>query len=259
MICSYKSQWYPAKLMRYCLGTFFLLALFVTGCKRHYVAPTQYPYRFINHDTMPLILDLYGSQEDYANNVNRLQRHLMAVGDTQEVIIDVGRTYWYDWYSSDYRFSNWAVTDYNDRCQIIEFGKTALNERFRTQGPDTIRSILLRGDGISSAWKGVDTAADSLNGIHQFLFRKDKTGTHIFQDKDVVTTLPFTYEIFAQQGSFGPIEWFMLTIYEAGSLDRSYTVYCKLSNGYPSLPVTGPDTFQITRPHTEISFFVGRQ
>src|ERR1043165_1693169 len=151
------------------LGVLFFI-MSTTGCKMHFVQPSQYPYHFVNQTNVPLTLDLYGSRDDYNNNTNRLERHVMSVGDTQEVIIDVGKTYWYDWYSGDYRYSNWAITHNGDSYTTIQFGKTSIRNVFQVEGPDTVRAILLTEANLASNWQGVDTAADSLHGTHEFTF-----------------------------------------------------------------------------------------
>ncbi len=234
-------------------------SLLTGACKKHYVAPTQYPYTFINQSTVPLTLDLYGSEEDYNNNTARLERHTMAVGDTQVLIIDVGKTYWYDWYSSDYRYSNWAITDYTvDRSTTIEFGKTSIYQNFQVAGPDTVRTLLLGTGGLPGNWAGKDTAADSLHGTHQFQFRKDKTGTHTYQGSNGTVSLPFTYRVSDQRRIFGYIESYLLNIYESGSVDPSYFAICRLSDPLPSSPLTGPDTLMIGRAGSTMGFAVKR-
>ena len=91
-------------------GILFMTAISLTACHK-YELQTVSTYSFTNATGARITFDIYGSKADYNNNRNVTAKYYMEPGATQTISLNVLQTYWIDWYTSDYLFNNWAISD----------------------------------------------------------------------------------------------------------------------------------------------------
>ena len=193
---------------------FFLLLLITVGCKKNGDS-NQTTYGFGNATGSPVTLDIYGSNADYVTNANALYRYKLDKGGYKDVLLTNGNSYYFDWYTDDYRYNNWSIFYGLDSSYYKIIGgddpsSFSLGSDYE-DGEDTVRSVLLNGNGISSTWSGVavglgttGNSLDSVNGTHQFIFYKDKSCVHMLQGKYGTINDTMRYVIqFYSSGSMG--------------------------------------------------------
>ena len=241
---------------------FFAAALcFATGlisCHKHDI-PTQSTYTFTNQIGKRVTFDLYNSEDDYYHNANRLQQYVIEPGASQKMVLDVARVYWVDWYSADYRYNNWA-TSFNavDPAPKLQVAMVDDVRTIKANAPDTLRSVMLNGNGISSTWKGTVTNSSAMNGTHEFLFAKDFTGRYTYTDPNGIISIrdfKYGFSSFSQQGT--TLSRFTINLSDAMAVNF-FTASCNLSNYSPH---TGRDSLWMASAFGSSfdQFFVKRQ
>jgi hypothetical protein len=239
------------------MKSYLLLALSVAiicSCNKPEGIPSQSNCSFVNQTNRQITLDLYENKQDYNNEVNRIQRARMAPGEKQQMILEVGKEYWLDWYSDGYTYNNWINSlGFNGQTQP-KFKAAAVDDtRLLTATmKDTIRSIVLDGH-IATRWVGFATNAGSLNGRHEFVFRKDKTGTYTFNPTGGETqTQDFTYDQRSMSTTGSQINDFSLGINSEGFQQTLFNAMCGVSNS--AQYKTGRDSFFVY-PNGSSSFY----
>lgn len=236
------------KLLCYTLP---VLLMGLAACSKHEGIPTECTYQFVNQSGVDITLDLYGSKADYLQNTSRLVHYTIAHGANFPVVLEVGKSYWMDWYNDNYTISNWrgtAGTVLGSQIQLsaAEGGDT------RTIGgvlPDTIRSVVLGGGSAFSEWRGTDQSGQT----HRFVFRKDFTGLHEYGfPSSTTTTDSINYEVYMINTTGSSTLQFTLGItrMQLSILNAA----CNLMY-YP--PITGRDSLIITGQGG--GYFVRRQ
>ncbi len=146
------------------IGSLFVLVFFVaiaacnktprTGSTKFTTSDTF--VRIINSRPIELRFDVYKSKEDASNNRNVYFSCMVPGNGEYDVpvrVMDTSGTYYYDFYSADYTYTNWAMT-YSNEVKFGQFGQLRFQiPGFRSSG---FRRDFLRGDNISVTWKAVD-------------------------------------------------------------------------------------------------------
>ena len=247
---------FPGKLLFFAVALFHLTGL--VSCRKPEI-PTQSTYTFTNQTGSRITFDLYSDERDYYQNENRLQQYVIDAGASQNMVLDVARTYWVDWYSADYRYNNWAnIFSVADPAPKLQVAMVDDKRSIRATVPDTLRSVMLNGSGASSAWKGTVTNSAPINGTHEFIFSKDFSGKYTYTDMNGAASIrqfKYSFNGFAQQGS--TLLRFSMALRDAMDLNF-YNVSCNLSNYFP---LTGRDSLLVTAASGSSStqFFVRRQ
>jgi hypothetical protein len=243
-----------------CYGALCFLVLFMAACTKPHEQITESTYTFTNQTGQRVTLDLYPTKTDYGKNTNRLQRLVLGPDSSDKLKLNVGQSYWVDWYTDDYAYNNWNLN--SNEVGLRQELKVADIDDTRTLSggyKDTTRSIMLNGSGTSSTWKGIVSASTGADGIHVFVFQKDLTLIHTFTNTAGQTsTEQLTYRIYSISRDF------YTTYYFSFSMDRNgiavYRGSCNLKNMFPT---TGRDSLYITPVNTSggtvTNFFVVRQ
>ncbi len=142
------------------LFCFFLLLPFLslTGC--HETPSNQgFEYNFENLTDKAINVKIYNTQSDYNTGTNAFLSGRMEVRGYYTVPMDKfveGRTYYVDWYSDDYLYSNWFWSSITLRNT---FTPSATSYEFlvnTVQYADPSRNIWMKGSGISTTWVAAD-------------------------------------------------------------------------------------------------------
>ncbi len=190
------------------LHLFLATGLLLAGCSKREEIETKCAYTFSNKTTRSITLDFYSSKADYNQNSNRLSRDELEPGDDLLLTLDVGHPYYLDWYSDYYTVNNWTVESLADASAgpfpqpelKTATGRQQIN--IQEQRNDTARSVLI-GNGYQSVWQGEYPSNSAVKGIHTFLFRKDFTGRHVFeQNGDTVYSEDITYRVLGADRQF---------------------------------------------------------
>ena len=161
-----------------------------------------------NNQPIQVTLDLYKTQNDYNNNTNRYYSCLIPREGEFDIpisLIDTSFSYYYDLYSADYTFTNWAAGSFRT-VKFGEFGQAFFDvPNFQFSG---LRPTYLLGNNVSANWKavnfygpGFDAEWASLNdnkrykvltlykSLNAVIYSKDSLG-NITKDSvyDVITT-----------------------------------------------------------------------
>src|ERR1043165_6084841 len=83
-----------------------LCIVMIAGCNKPPGLQTVSIYSYTNTTPVHLSFDVYANQDDYYHSVNKLARYSLAPCATIQIPFEVSRTYWIDWYSDDYSYSN---------------------------------------------------------------------------------------------------------------------------------------------------------
>lgn len=237
--------------MKTLLIPFLLIILLLEACGKREDFPTESTYRFVNRTGTGITLDLYDNEADYAQNASRITHYRIEAGTTYPVVLQVGKTYWMDWYNDTYTISNWrgatgTVVGSQLQLNVAEGGDT---RTLQVVQPDTVRSVMLGGE-TSSEWKGTD-----MTGVgHRFVFRKDFTGVHEYGfPSGAITTDIIGYKVYYINTNGSSTIQFRLSITRQQL--TTFNVTCNLSGFTPH---TGRDSLLIT----DVSgggYFVRRQ
>jgi hypothetical protein len=125
---------------------------------------------------------------------------MIPVGGALPVELEAVRTYWLDWYTADFMFSNWSMLD-NRSPNASPAPKLAIanendNIQISSRFSEYSRAVLLNGNDISSSWRVEISTKEGLNGIHLFTFRRDYTGEYKYIISAGDTTVsPITFSI----------------------------------------------------------------
>ncbi len=187
-------------MKHYLLCAIMVATCAFAGCSKREGIPTQSAYSFTNQTDRRITLDLYASHADYARDTNRQSSYTVEAGARREITLDIGRTYWIDWYSDAYTLNNWVSTIFQDReitpANTITIAAEADHFNFNASGSDTSRSVLINGNGISSTWTGAVTHTSSHDGAVSFSFFKDFTVQYKYMPASGAETVrTFTYFI----------------------------------------------------------------
>jgi len=175
---------------------FVLLAL---SCKKEKKTNNEITYTnvlFSNTISEELNLRIYNSLQDYYNNANIIQKGVIpANGQLQMPNMQVGKTYYLEWYSDDYTYSNWY--NYYRKTDSSTITPTLIgNDTFTINLQNTIhcfnRLLSLNDSGTSSTWKAIGGVSnfvvdpwDSLTENERYrvlVLRKDFSATYYHKD-----------------------------------------------------------------------------
>ena len=115
-------------------------------------------FKFVNMVPIEVKLDLYRSQADMNNNTN-VAYSFTVPGNGQATIpfrlFDTSATYYYDYYSSDFTFTQWG----NDIYDTLgtRFGQfTQTKFQIPSYSMSQLRPAFLKGNNASVTWRAVD-------------------------------------------------------------------------------------------------------
>lgn len=168
---------YSISIMKNLLLPCLLIILLLEACGKKGI-PTESTYTFINRTGEKINLDMYGSKADYEADTNRLAHYIIMPDSSRKMVLEMGKTYWMDWYSDDYSVNNWQVWWSNPKPGA-ELNVADVDQQItmHIDDPDTVRSVLLNGS-TSTLWSGIVARGDSFDGTHSFLFKKDYQGIY---------------------------------------------------------------------------------
>jgi hypothetical protein len=116
---------------------------------------------------------------DYNFSRNLISSHQLASGDTLQLQLEALKTYGLDWYSADYKYSNWLeplIRNAGPNLSTPAPLEVAMEDDHRLLSidrPDISRLILLNGNDPSSTWKSVVKNAGLHLGTHIIRLGKD--------------------------------------------------------------------------------------
>lgn len=90
-----------------------LLMIGGSGCKKQSLDKTT--VTIVNRLDVPVTMDLYASEDDYASSSNIIERYEIEAGKQLKIgaeIFENADVYHMDWYSADYYYNNWYNDDY---------------------------------------------------------------------------------------------------------------------------------------------------
>lgn len=140
------------------LAALMMVLLGGYGCKKKELDKTI--VTIVNRLDVPVTLDLYASEEDYHKSSNIIDRltidanqNLSLPGD----LFDDGKTYYMDWYSSDYYYNNWYNDDYPVIGERVRIAPVEANNTYylEPEYKGNARNTYLEGDGLQTTWIAV--------------------------------------------------------------------------------------------------------
>lgn len=119
-----------------------------------------------------------------------------------QIPLDVGATYWIDWYSADKSLSNWRASDLKFQqpgaSPPVKINVAGADDRYdiSCRLRDTSRSVLLHDGDTASIWIADISETTSHNGWNRFAFFKDFSGwySQLSPGGDTISQ-PFTYTV----------------------------------------------------------------
>ena len=113
-------------------------------------------FTFTNKLPQKIVVDIYGSEDDYYNNTNRLYTGIAPANNILDIPYSIFKNekqlHYIDWYSEDYTYSNWNDVTNDDIITPSDSSgfTTADAEHSYIQ---TARQLAIGGNGIKSKWK----------------------------------------------------------------------------------------------------------
>lgn len=141
------------------------LCLLATACRKGTKDDTE--VTFVNRISRDVTVDIYGSQEDYKNNSNRiLRRTLSASGKIGEpgTTFTAGKTYYMDWYTDDYAYNNWYNDLYNTQGKsYVQISPKVGGNTYYTEDAymSNARKVFIDNTQSSTSWHAVNYYAYS--------------------------------------------------------------------------------------------------
>lgn len=129
------------------------LVNFCTGCKKGDSAKNLRNYTFYNSNDKAIIVDIYGSEEDYMTGKNIIASATIEPGGKFVTPLEAMKTYYNDCHTSDMLYHNWYLknaTDYQ-----AEYDAPNIDDQYDCKtmyGVNASRKILLTGSSLSSKW-----------------------------------------------------------------------------------------------------------
>jgi hypothetical protein len=239
------------------LAALGLLITLLHSCHKPEAIPRQSTYTFRNETGRSVTFDLYHTGEDYNNERNRLQQYLIPAGGDQKIVLNVGESYWIDWYDAGYGYHNWQ-SGFNNASPEAELRSVAAIDDTRvisTLTHDTIRSVILNGQ-TSGIWRGTLASGGAGDGSYQFIFRKDLSGEYTYTSPaGSVVTEPFLYSPNGYGTQNGKMQRFTLAI-----RDIAYTsLFSAACNMWNYSPHTGRDSMIVQPFDNSNQFYIVRQ
>ena len=193
------------------LAVLTLLAASIALYSCHKSSGTNgYNYNFENLSDKPININIYSSLADYNNGTNIYISGKASVRGYLSIPIQkftTGKTYYIDYYSDDYTYTNWYWTNVTLRNAFVvtdsdyEFIINAM------QFSDPSRSIWLNGAGPQTTWNAVNAynySANTYTSIWsqltpaqqnlQIIIRKDFTATIIDTVSDTTIAYRANYD-----------------------------------------------------------------
>lgn len=182
------------------------------SCSKPDISGTS-SYTFTNNTSAPVTLSLYGTEEDYNTEQHVMSSQRLQPGGHVTMPLEALRTYWIDWYSDGYSFSNWLCGNAISQGSRAAAPSPELTTADRddalsitTYPRDTMRSILLSSNGATSTWQLDVDNMPYYNGIHTFVFHKNFTGTYTYARTGGDTVVkPFMYVVDITSNVFMPV------------------------------------------------------
>lgn len=128
------------------------------GCKKSF---DDKAVTVVNQLSVPVTFDLYETPEDYNTNANVLKTQVIAAGEKLIIPGNVfadGHTYYMDWYSEDYYYTNWLNDNYplgNENKVRITPKPGANTYYLKSDSKSRNRVSFLKGDRAQSTWTAV--------------------------------------------------------------------------------------------------------
>jgi hypothetical protein len=232
-----------------CALVFGLLAL--SACKRHDEIQRISTYTFTNGMGVSLTMDLYPSMDDYNGCRNRISSVELAPGASKAVQLEALKTYGVDWYSADYKYSNWVEPAIRNAGPTVstppELEVAMADDRrmLMIDRPDMSRLLLLNGNGSSSTWKAVVNAPAALPGTHIFRLGKDFNWVDSIFNGGNVETRSGTFA-----SHLGDYPDFYVTLFDGEGLNFAQLLYGSWAG------TTGRDTLMVEFNEPGVTSFV---
>lgn len=127
----------------------------ITGCKKSGKDNTE--VTFVNNLDQGVTLDIFASEDDYANNNNVQLRKVIGPNDKATLpgnTFTDDKVYFMDWYTSDYNYSNWSNENSPSNGHGVRITpKPGDNTYYMDQSvKGQSRNAFLKGDGTETKW-----------------------------------------------------------------------------------------------------------
>jgi hypothetical protein len=183
------------------------LVLAVISCKKREALPVASKYSFTNILDRDITLDVYGSLDDYNNTRGCISKHHIPASATVEIFLDTRRSYWVDWYTPDYSFTNWVDSKhsgggpFSDAQPLPQIDVAMEDDHFNIQVSkmDSSRSVLLNDTGLSSTWQTRISDVPELNGTHTFRLGRDFSCAYTYEGDAGPVTRQITFAVHNEQ------------------------------------------------------------
>lgn len=180
----------------------FVTAAFImlSACNKQ--DTTHYHGKIKNALSARVNLNFYKTKEDYNNSTNPVLTTTIAPQESFDIPADWtgGDTYYLDWYTDDYLYSNWGgnspLFNVPNITPEMDPALTIYAE------VNNARKVCLKNNEQQSTWKAIDAFYGSsvwstLNDNEKYrmvVLKKDLTGTYSYKNAagDIIQ-LPFTY------------------------------------------------------------------
>lgn len=139
----------------YGLASILLISTQLAGCKKSGVDKST--VSFTNQLDEEVTLYIYGSKADYGSNSNPIHKTSIPAGDVGRFPGDDfvnGRTYYMDWFTSDYYYHNWYNDDFPVYGNRVRFSPEDGNNTYYIQKSlkGDNRKTFLNGESASTTW-----------------------------------------------------------------------------------------------------------
>jgi hypothetical protein len=228
---------------------------------------------FANQVSKQVMVDIYPTLKDYANNTNRTAR-LMIDGNSKKTLPGStflpGQNYYMDWYTADQSFSNWFNDKFKDDIGYVTIEPTEGNNTYYMtptfEGRKKI--VFLDTTQTFTEWKPVDIVVYSASTGYVSVWnqtpqawkdrsvtiRKDFTATHDYKDEfGTAHTEELAFKVHETKEAY--IEFMDDTRKSLG-----YMMSGRLPSGTPpEYTATTADTVMALLPHSEYTYIMVRQ
>lgn len=185
--------------MRYprLIPVIFLLSVLALACSKEKDA--IYHGKIKNSISMPVVLKLYGTSEDYANETNALASATIPAHGFWQVPdnFDGGQNLYLDWYSEDYAYTNWGGDPSFNVANITTDMDPVMTIGYQE---NLARAICLNNTKTSTEWEAYDVVSGDWQWLSdnerykRITFRKDRTGVYQYKNaQGEIRSMDFTF------------------------------------------------------------------
>lgn len=243
-----------------CYVIALLILLLAAGCRKRNADLPPYEFTFTNHTPRPVTVDVYTSREAYFAAVSPHLRQLVSPNQSVIIAGDVlqeGVTYYFDWYSDDYRYGNWLNDDFNKTgSPYVTFTPTRDDSRYFMNATSVCeaRRIFLKDGNQPTRWLAVDAFYfSSANGYNSVWAQLTPAERH----HDV--TINRRFEAIMQPLA-GPAETTLIIVHQLNQAYIEFATPTGVTTGNMlsgKLPTAPPPDYSSTATDTVMAQFAG--